>query len=426
MDSKVKTDSDEVQKKKAPIPMRSKRMFWVLAVPAAIFVLVFMISLVGTPEGADHSPLPTTADGLAQREAIREEERLKERSLEALEDRVLEEYRHGSSSTDADIDRLLKESGKTGDEDLISEIIKKDSKTDKTDELLPSGSDLGLIAELNSINDADSNLSPAEKATADLVRNTTSRGPIKRKGPGRGGKPENRSMIAYSSVLKDTDPKEGPGKKKSKASFQKFIYHHRHEPVRVFEGEFLDGVVLNKVIAGSDTSPVTVSVAKDFFDSSGRFVVFPAGTRIIGSTSKVSNRTASRLFIAFHRMILPGGTSVDFPENQKASALDRRGSAGVASRVNRHLFMKYGNSFMVGLLDGIGDVVKSRLSVSPWEMLADEISRNYSSLNKNILNRNQDILPTITIKPGTRLKVYIPQDILVSPYRSIKESDNAR
>ncbi len=413
MDYKVKTTDDKRQHKMPALTLRKKRALWMLAVFVLVFVLVFMISLLGKPGASAPSLMPTTADGMAQREVLQDEERLKEKSLAALEDRVLREYRHsGSGDTDALIDELLEGSGIVEDENLIHQVVKGKNSD------LSTANRQSLIFDLDRIIKADKGKDTADKAAGHKSRSRSHKpASFKRKKP----KPDSteNGLVVYSTGSISTA-------KTAQSTNNALIYNHQYEPVTVFEGEFIDGVLLNKVVAGVDNSVVLVSVCKDYFDRSGRYVVFPAGTRIIGSTHQVGSQAASRLFISFQRMILPNGVSVTFPDNHKALALDREGTTGVSSKVNRHVFMKYRSSLLVGLLDGIGSVVQSRLKLSPWQMLLNEISRSYSGVNKNILNRDQDILPTITIKAGTEIKIYIANDIKISPYKLIEERSYAQ
>ena len=94
----------------------------------------------------------------------------------------------------------------------------------------------------------------------------------------------------------------------------------------LFEGEMIDAVLVNRIIADTEPSPVVCQISKDVFDNTGRYVVLPANSRIVGVSQVVNYKGAHRLFISFHRIILPNGPSIDFPPSKKAmKALDRPG-----------------------------------------------------------------------------------------------------
>ncbi|HQP75103.1 MAG TPA: TrbI/VirB10 family protein, partial [Acidobacteriota bacterium] len=84
-------------------------------------------------------------------------------------------------------------------------------------------------------------------------------------------------------------------------------------PVKVAEGEFIDTVLAHRIVSDTEESPVVCAVSRDLIDDSGRFVVVPAGARLVGRSQVIHYMGASRLFIRFERLILPGGHSIAFP-----------------------------------------------------------------------------------------------------------------
>ena len=77
--------------------------------------------------------------------------------------------------------------------------------------------------------------------------------------------------------------------------------------VTLYEGEMIDAVLVNRIVADTEPSPVVCQISKDVYDNSGQYVLFPANSRIVGTSQVVSYKGAHRLFISFHRIILPNG-----------------------------------------------------------------------------------------------------------------------
>ena len=143
-----------------------------------------------------------------------------------------------------------------------------------------------------------------------------------------------------------------PGEKP--AGEKAHLIYSDYPPVTLYEGEMLEAVLVNRIIADTEPSPVVCQLSKDIFDHSARYVVFPASSRIVGLSQVVNYKGANRLFITFHRIILPNGPSIDLPSNQKAlKALDETGALGVVSKVDRHWFLEFGTAIFLGVLDGI-------------------------------------------------------------------------
>jgi len=100
------------------------------------------------------------------------------------------------------------------------------------------------------------------------------------------------------------------------ANKQTQLVYTAHPPVVVNEGEILEAALVNRLIVNVEPSPVVCALSRDLFDRSGKYVIFPANSRVIGTAHAVNYRGASRLYVSFHRIILPNGLSVDLPQSQ--------------------------------------------------------------------------------------------------------------
>ena len=198
-------------------------------------------------------------------------------------------------------------------------------------------------------------------------------------------------------------------------------------PVTLYEGELLDAVLVNRIIADTEPSPVICQISKDVFDAGGRYVVFPANSRIVGSSQVVTYKGAHRLFISFHRVILPNGPAVEFPGSQKAlRALDETGALGVVSNVNRHWFLQFGTAIFFGVLDGLAGAAQRHSEIfSPTSIVIDRTSRNFERILDTIMSQYSSIVPTITVHQGHKMKIYLADDVFISPYARIKERSYA-
>src|SRR5262249_30213434 len=144
------------------------------------------------------------------------------------------------------------------------------------------------------------------------------------------------------------DGLEEPAKKVKEKT--KLIYTE-HLPVTLYEGELIDAVLVNRIVADTEPSPVVCQISKDLYDDTGQWVVFPANSRIVGTSQVVNYKGAHRLFVSFHRIILPNGPSIDLPSSQKAlKAMDEAGALGVVSKVDRHWFLQFGTAIFFGVL----------------------------------------------------------------------------
>lgn len=212
-------------------------------------------------------------------------------------------------------------------------------------------------------------------------------------------------------------PSEKPAEERTPLIFTDY------PPVTLYEGEMLEAVLVNRIIADTEPSPVFCHLAKDVFDHSAKYVVLPAGSRIVGLSQVVNYKGAHRLFISFHRIILPNGPSIDLPSSRKAlKALDETGALGVVSKVERHWFLQFGTAIFFGVLDGLaGAAQRNRDVFSARSVIIGRTSENFERILENIMAQYSTIVPTIRVDQGKTMKIYLSDDILISPYAKITD-----
>lgn len=143
----------------------------------------------------------------------------------------------------------------------------------------------------------------------------------------------------------------------------------------------------------------------------------------MGLSQVVNYKGAHRLFISFHLIILPTGPSIDLPSSLKAlKALDETGAVGVVSKVERHWFLQFGTGILFGVLDGIAGLAqRSRDVYSSSSIVLGRTSENFERILENIMTQYSTIVPTIRVDQGKKLKIYLSDDILISPHAKITD-----
>ena len=79
---------------------------------------------------------------------------------------------------------------------------------------------------------------------------------------------------------------------------------------RIHEGSFLEAVLLTQ-LSGDFPGPVLAMVSVPFHSADRQRVLIPRGARVVGTARAVEDRDQSRLAVAFHRLLLPGGSWID-------------------------------------------------------------------------------------------------------------------
>ena len=184
------------------------------------------------------------------------------------------------------------------------------------------------------------------------------------------------------------------------------------------QGKFLDCVIINEVRADLMESPVLGMVSRDFVSLDGEYVLVPAGAKLIGSAGRVQNLQQARVYLRFDRVLFPDQRSAYFPV-RRLPAVDGAGSVGVEGDVDRHFMLVFGSAVMLGLLDGLAAAVEGASSAATptaRDLIMARTSMNLSQVVSGILARYGNVVPTITVEAGSKMKVFFAEDVRMSPY----------
>jgi len=186
------------------------------------------------------------------------------------------------------------------------------------------------------------------------------------------------------------------------------------QPYVLFEGTILDTALLNRMV-GDFAGPVKVMVTNPVYSQDRQHVLIPAGTFLLGDVQKVSGFGQRRLAVRFHRMLMPDGYSVDLDQFH---GLDQAGATGLSDQVNNHYLQIFGASIALGVISGAAEATMygSGYNISGPAMYEQGVASSLSQSGADVLDRFINILPTITIREGHRIKVYLTQDMLLPAY----------
>ncbi len=181
---------------------------------------------------------------------------------------------------------------------------------------------------------------------------------------------------------------------------------------RVFEGTVLEGVLTNHVDGGF-AGPMIVMLTTDYYSHDHQQLLLPQGTRLIGQVQSVSGAGQRKLFVTFNRAICPDGFSLDL---NKFIGLDPLGTAGLATSVNNHYLSSFAAAAAVGGIGGLAQVGNNGSVLDSSTQIRNGVSAQTAQESEQILNKFLNRLPVITVKEGSRARVYINQDILIPSY----------
>jgi len=160
---------------------------------------------------------------------------------------------------------------------------------------------------------------------------------------------------------------------------------------------------------------VVAQVTEDVFDTvTGQTRLIPQGSRLIGTYDARVSYGQSRALVVWTRMILPDGRSIDL---DRMIGTDAAGQSGFADRVDSHT----GKLLMAGLLStlfgvGANAATSGGNNADIAYAIRESAGRSVETAGDKIVSRQLDVQPTITVRPGARVRVLVSRDLLLAAW----------
>ncbi|WP_158822528.1 TrbI/VirB10 family protein [Granulicella sp. S156] len=227
------------------------------------------------------------------------------------------------------------------------------------------------------------------------------------------------STAARSSSLPPSPPTQAaatPASAANKRAPEVNLNAAHGQPFAVFEGTTIDTVLVDR-LDGEFAGDVKVMVTNPVYSEDRQHVLIPEGTFILGTAQKVSALGQKRLALTFHRMLMPDKYSVDLDQFH---GLDQAGETGIKDKLNNRYVEIFGASIALGIVAGAAEATNANqgYNESGTEAYKSGIASSLSQSSANVLDRFTNIPPSITIRNGHRIKVYITQDMLLPAYEN--------
>ena len=202
--------------------------------------------------------------------------------------------------------------------------------------------------------------------------------------------------------------------------------HPAASPYTVMAGSILPAVLISCI--NSDLpGPILAQVGQNVLDSAtGRSVLIPQGSRLIGAYQNASSYGQQRVQIAWQRLIFPNTASMNLPQMPGS---DQSGYAGFSDQVNNHYLATFGTAAVMSLISAgqtVGQMATfgGGASYGPygyyqpnqWAMASQTAgsaaSGQFGALGQQMMGQGLNRPPTIEIRPGYQFDVMVTQDLV--------------
>ena len=192
---------------------------------------------------------------------------------------------------------------------------------------------------------------------------------------------------------------------------------------RQFEYELKAGTIipglmltgLNSDLPGN----VLAQVSENVWDVAGKHVLIPKGTRVIGVYDSQATFGQSRVLLVWNRLVMPNGTTLDIAGSP---GVDQAGYSGLSGRVNEHWGRMFKSALLASIFvagtemvygdDTSGNSSNNNEKKTPRDVAAESLAGSILDMGTKIMNKTSDIQPTITVKPGKKMGIFVQQDVV--------------
>ena len=183
--------------------------------------------------------------------------------------------------------------------------------------------------------------------------------------------------------------------------------------LRLSEGTVIETALMNR-LDGTFAGPVLCLVTTPVYAHDRQHVLIPAGARVIGASSPVQSWGESRLAVTFHRLVMPDGHTYSL---DRFMGLNQIGETGLRDEVNRHYLQVFGASLAIGAISGLAQYnTRAGVDYTFSDAYRQAAGASLATSSSRVLDRYLNLLPTITIREGFRIKVYLTNDLDVPAY----------
>ena len=175
-------------------------------------------------------------------------------------------------------------------------------------------------------------------------------------------------------------------------------------------------IEINSDIGG----PAVAHITRTMYDTvTGAHSLIPKGTKIYGNVNSNINFGQTRVDVIWERIIFPNGASLVVQNMQSA---DRSGQMGLHHTVNNHYDRLFGGAILLSAISSgiqLSQPTNRGFNTYPTigETVAGSLGQNLGNVSNELIRRQMDVKPTITIPNGEYFMIIVNKDMVFpAPY----------
>ena len=185
-------------------------------------------------------------------------------------------------------------------------------------------------------------------------------------------------------------------------------------PYQVMAGSVIAASLITGI--NSDLPGLVVAqVTENIYDTvTGKTLLIPQGSRLIGAYDSVVAFGQSRALLVWQRIVMPDGSSVQI---DNLPATDTAGYAGLEDEVDYHTWTLIKGIALSTML-GVGTELSFGSNESDLvQAIRESTQQNAAQAGQRLTEKNLNIQPTITVRPGWPVRIIVHKDLILKPYK---------
>jgi type IV secretion system protein VirB10 len=166
---------------------------------------------------------------------------------------------------------------------------------------------------------------------------------------------------------------------------------------------------------------ITARVTRDVYDSpSGRFLLIPQGSQLVGEYDRKIEYGQSRVFVAWQRINFPDGSSMDIGA---MPGQDGEGVSGLHDQTDTHFFRLFGHAILMSGITAGFAISQPQYgygngnSVNASQALSESLGQNLGNVMSQLFNKDVNVSPTLKIRAAFPITVFVNKDLVFpAPY----------
>lgn len=193
----------------------------------------------------------------------------------------------------------------------------------------------------------------------------------------------------------------------------------------VAQGKVIDAV-LETAINTDIPGQLRAVISRDVYAETGKNVLLPKGSRLVGSYQAEVKRGEQRVQIIWQRAIRPDGIDIAI----ESPGTDQLGRSGIDGTVDNRYFELFTNTILFSTITGAAAIMAEGItgtdgvtsttsaegtttqSGKPSDFAIMEGIDNLGTVTKGLADDMLKTKPTITVPQGTRIKVFVNRDLI--------------